>query len=154
MAHVGRPQAGLDHQTVAARHDFHNRLARPDDAADGVEAQILDDAVDRTVYLGAEFLIGRFGEQLLVTPNLELGLAELARRLAAKALLFLLLALGRFEEGLMRLFPVDLELREPPTSSAAPPVNSARPPSAPRFGTKTISKAPIRRVRPSSTPSA
>ncbi|MNC25187.1 hypothetical protein D3C75_732640 [compost metagenome] len=75
----------LDQQGVVQRHDLHQIAARLDDAANGVDQHLLDDATYRRGDQGAlDSILQRFTSGLDLA-QLGLHLVELGERLAAKA---------------------------------------------------------------------
>ena len=77
LVDVGRADPRLDDQLVGQRHQVEHRLARPDHAARGREAQVEDRAGDRGRDLGpAQRVVGR-GQLLFGLAALHLDLGEL-----------------------------------------------------------------------------
>ena len=86
LVDVLRLDPGLDHETVVARHDFHQRLAGPDHAADRVNDGLMDHAGLRRAHVNARELVFRRDQALAQLGDLTVDLGQLATDLAGQVL--------------------------------------------------------------------
>src|SRR6185312_5176042 len=86
MVDVLRLQPRLDLQIVDVGHDFHDRVAGLDDAADSVGGELMDDAGSRRMDLDAVEQVARGNAALNQFGFLALGLAEVLHDLGPEIL--------------------------------------------------------------------